>query len=282
MHVNFSTNRTVQSKPMKPWQGILFGLIFVIIGIAVLIFAVSSIKTYNEKNKTFVEITSRVVDYKYDDEGLQAIVVEYVVDGQTYQKISNTYSNMPKSIGTEVSIKYNPNNPRDAIWTTDSTNIILPIFGAVFTLVGFFVIISNVKNTKKQNQLEEQFVEQANGLYNNVDIQSQQNISNQQLNNANQLLMSGINQQAAQPIPNINQAQMNGINQQTAQPMPNINQAQMNGINQQTVQPMPNINQAQMNGINQQAAQPMPNINQAQMNGINQQNSNIDVNNLKY
>ena len=147
--MNFSTVSTVQTKPMKPWQGVLFGLIFAVVGIALLFFANSSIKTYNEKNATFIETTSTVVDYKYNDDGLQAIIVEYVVDGQTYQKISNSYSNMPKSIGTEVSVKYNPNNPKDAIWTSDSSNIILPIFGAVFTLVGVFVVISSVKNGKK-------------------------------------------------------------------------------------------------------------------------------------
>ena len=54
MHINFSTGRTVQAKPMKPWQGFLIGLIFVIVGIALLCFTVSSIKTYNEKNKNFV------------------------------------------------------------------------------------------------------------------------------------------------------------------------------------------------------------------------------------
>ena len=152
--MNFTSVSNVQTKPMKPWQGVLFGLIFTIIGIALLWFAVSSIKTYNEKNETFIETTSTVVDYKYNDDGLQAIIVEYVVDGQTYQKISNSYSNMPKSIGTEVSVKYNPNNPKDAIWTSDSNNIVLPIFGAVFTLVGVLVVISSIKNGKKQKMIE--------------------------------------------------------------------------------------------------------------------------------
>lgn len=198
MHINFSTGRTVQTKPMKPWQGVLFGLIFVIVGIALLCFAVSSIKTYNEKNETFVETTSKVVDYKYNDEGLQAIVVEYIVNGQTYQKVSNSYSNMPKSIGTEISVKYNPNNPQDAIWTSDSTNIILPIFGAVFTLVGVIVIISSIKKGKTQKMIEDQAVEQTNGLYSNIDIQ-------QQMNNINQPQSNTYNQQVAQQMNNINQ-----------------------------------------------------------------------------
>ena len=241
MHINFSTNRTVQSKPMKPWQGILFGLIFAIVGIALLCFAVSSIKTYNEKNETFVETTSRVVDYKYNDEGLQAIVVEYVVDGQTYQKVSNSYSNMPKSIGTEVSIKYNPNNPQDAIWTLDSTNIILPIVGVVFTLVGVIVVISSIKNGKKQKMLEEQAIEQTNGLYSNIDVQPQ---------------INNVNPQVAQSMNNINQIQANTYNQQVTQPMNNVNQ------------PMNNVGQPQMNNLNQ----PSSNID------LNNQNTNINTN----
>ena len=202
---------------MKPWQGVLFGLIFVIVGIALLCFAVSSIKTYNEKKETFVETTSKVVDYKYNDEGLQAIVVEYVVNGQTYQKVSNSYSNMPKSIGTEVSVKYNTNNPQDAIWTSDSTNIVLPIFGAVFTLVGVIVVISSIKKGKTQKMIEDQAVEQTNGLYSNIDVQPQ---------------MNNVNPQVAQQMNNINQPQSNTYNQQVAQTMNNVGQSQMNNFNQ--------------------------------------------------
>lgn len=205
MHINFSTDRIVQSKPMKPWQGVLFGLIFAIVGIALLCFAVSSIKTYNEKNETFVETTSRVVDYKYNDERLQAIVVEYVVDGQTYQKVSNSYSNMPKSIGTKVSIRYNPNNPQDAIWTSDSTNIVLPIIGVVFILAGVIVVIYSIKNGKKQKMLEEQAIEQTNGLYSNIDVQSQ-------INNVNSQVAQPMNN-VSQPVNNVGQPQMNNLNQ---------------------------------------------------------------------
>ena len=216
MHINFSTDRIVQSKPMKQWQGVLFGLIFAIVGVALLCFAVSSIKTYNEKNETFVETTSRVVDYKYNDERLQAIVVEYVVDGQTYQKVSNSYSNMPKSIGSEVSIRYIPNNPQDAIWTSDSTNIVLPIVGVVFILAGVIVVISSIKNGKKQKMLEEQAIEQTNGLYSNIDVQPQ---------------INNVNSQVAQP--------MNNVNSQVAQPMNNVSQ------------PVNNVGQPQMNNLNQ-------------------------------
>ena len=140
------------SASMKPWQGILFGLIFAIIGAAVLWFAVSSIKTYNDKNETFKPVVATVVDYNQNDEGLQAIVVEYKVDGEIYRKASNSYSNMPKSIGSTVDVKYNPLNPKDAIWVNDSTNIVMPLFGGVFTLIGIIIMISSAIKMKNKEQ----------------------------------------------------------------------------------------------------------------------------------
>ena len=153
---------------MKPWQGILFGLIFAVVGIGLLIFSVSTIASYNEKNKTYTEITSVVVDYAYDDEGLEAIIVEYTVDGQAYRKQSNSYSNMPKSKGTQVKIKYNPSDPSDAIWVNDSTNIVLPLAGGLFALVGIIIVVSSAK--KMKNEKDAPTVQQANGLYNSADV----------------------------------------------------------------------------------------------------------------
>ena len=57
---------------------------------------------------------------------------------------------MPKSIGTEVSIKYNPNDPQDIIWTSDSANIILPIVGIAFTLIGIAILIYGIISGKKK------------------------------------------------------------------------------------------------------------------------------------
>ena len=51
----------VQTKPMKPWQGILFGLIFAIVGIGLLLFSISTIRNYSQKNETYIEATSIVV-----------------------------------------------------------------------------------------------------------------------------------------------------------------------------------------------------------------------------
>lgn len=168
-------------KPMKAWQGILFGFIFAVVGIGLLLFSVSTIKNYNEKNKTYTETTSVVVDYAYDDEGLEAIIVEYKVNGVSYKKQSNSYSNMPKSKGTQVKIKYNPDDPSDAIWVNDSTNIVLPLVGGVFALVGIIIVVSSAK--KMKNQKETPVIQQDNGLYNSAAVvntlQNNQNLGQQ-------------------------------------------------------------------------------------------------------
>lgn len=134
----------------KPWQELLIGTIFMFVGIGLFVFFFFTIQTYNEKSKNYIEITSEVVDYRYNDEGLKAEIVQYIVDGKTYQKISNAYSNIEKPIGSKVQIKYNPKDPRDAIFKHDSTNVIVPIMGGLFTLFGVFAIIVGIKHRKKQ------------------------------------------------------------------------------------------------------------------------------------
>ena len=52
MHIDFPIRRTVQTKQLKPWQGVLFGLVFAIVGFSILNYGISSLKLYNEKNKT--------------------------------------------------------------------------------------------------------------------------------------------------------------------------------------------------------------------------------------
>ena len=137
---------------MKSWQGILFGILFVVVGVALLIYAVKTISSYNEKNETYQEIIGRVVDYDYDTEGLMALIVEYQVNGNTYRKISNEYSDNPRTIGSEVSLKYNPDNPEDTIWTNDSTNVVLPVFGGLFTLVGALITIRAIIKVKNGSE----------------------------------------------------------------------------------------------------------------------------------
>lgn len=175
--------RFTKTKPMKKWQVILFSFVFIGFGVLFLILSVSNIKTYLEKNKKFTATTATVVDYNTNDEGLYAIVVEYEVDGIKYTKVSSTYSSMPQSIGSEISIKYNPDNPKDAIWKNDSTNIILPIFAVVFTGAGVFMLIYGIKMPKNGSTAPPIGVNEnpsiANNLMNGVNQMNEENQMNQ-------------------------------------------------------------------------------------------------------
>lgn len=145
MNREFLTDEVERPRQINPMNELLIGLLLTIVGTLVLCYSISNIITYNKKNEIFIETTSRVVDYNVDSDGLRAIVVEYEVDGQTYRMASKSYSNIPKSIGTEIDVKYNPDAPQDAIWSFDSSNIFLPLFGIVFILVGVMVIVTRFK-----------------------------------------------------------------------------------------------------------------------------------------
>jgi len=129
----------------KPWQSILFCAIFVLIGIGLLIFGINSNLSFKEKSESFVETTATVVDYDYSSDGLAAIVVEYIVDGKNYKSTSDSKSSHPKSIGSIVKIKYNPDYPNDMIWMSNNGTIFIPLLGALFIIVGGIGIFTSVK-----------------------------------------------------------------------------------------------------------------------------------------
>lgn len=137
---------------LKPWQGLILAIVFFIVGCCLLIYSVKTINDYNEKSKTYIDVVGYVVDYEYDEplnsNSLAAEIVEYEIDGKTYKVTSNTSSNTPRSRGSEVKLKYNPDNPNDVIWVNDSFNYILPIVGTVFTVLGIILSIQASRKIK--------------------------------------------------------------------------------------------------------------------------------------
>ena len=118
----------------------IIGFIIVIFGIGICYFSIGNFKTNSEKQKTYTETIAKVVGYEecdLDDTTGQRFIAEYKIDRDTYQIKENACSNMPKSLGTEVKIKYNPNNPSDAVFSNDiSYYLILPA-GIIFIICGF-------------------------------------------------------------------------------------------------------------------------------------------------
>lgn len=129
---------------------IIVMIIFILVGLGLSIFSFMNIKKYNEKDKTYIETTAKVVDYEYDrdEEGreLAAIISEYKVERNTYRIKSSSFSSNPKAIGSIVKIKYNPNNPSEAIYSGDKSYYFVLGVGVLFTLVGLFVTFKEIKD----------------------------------------------------------------------------------------------------------------------------------------
>ena len=143
---------TSRGRAMRPIEAVIFGLVFTLCGVALLFYSFQTIKDYKEKDAKYIEVSAEVVDYKENSEGLLAIIAEYEVDGQKYTKTGSTFSNSPKSIGSRVSVKYNPKNPKDSIWKNDSTNLVLPLVSTGFTLVGLLIFITGILGFKDKNK----------------------------------------------------------------------------------------------------------------------------------
>ena len=169
-------------REVSPKTGVLLGLLFVIVGVALAVFSFKTITSYNAKNKTYTPVEATVVNYEEsrDSDGqiMYSMVVEYSVDGQVYTKTSNVSSSMrTKSIGDRVDLKYNPSNPGDCIWVNDSTNIVLPIFSGIFVIVG---IAATVSSAKKLNfSKEEAYVSQSESNSTNDQSSMNQNINSE-------------------------------------------------------------------------------------------------------
>ena len=122
----------------------------IVIGIGVTIYSIYNNKLYKEKDAKYIEATATVIDYDYkiDEEGteLAAIIAEYTIDREAYQYKGTTYSTNPIPLGTTITIKYNPNDPSDAILPNDHTGIIAIIVGVGFIVLGTIGLIIEIKN----------------------------------------------------------------------------------------------------------------------------------------
>lgn len=135
---------------------ILIGLLFSGVGFYLLNLSFDMLKTYKEKDETFISYEAVVVDYDYDEsDGLAAIIVEYKVDGVVYKQVSNAYSSTPENLGTKVGIKYNPEDPNDFIWEKDGTNFFLPIISFAFFVGGVYTVIFGIRGKKPDEEQED-------------------------------------------------------------------------------------------------------------------------------
>ena len=126
------------------WDDLLWGIVFMTVGGYFIYNNMDLIKDYIDNNENFIATTGQIKEYDYNDSDLKAIIVQYTVDRKVYTMKSSVYSKMPAAIGTSVDIKYNEDNPKEAIFANDYTTLAIPIAAALSILVGFVIFISDI------------------------------------------------------------------------------------------------------------------------------------------
>lgn len=173
MHYTYTKTYSRPSKPMKPWQGIIFGIFFIALAIGLIFFSSHMLETYNEKSKTYIETTSEIVDFEYNSDDTAFPIIEYTVNGKKYRTRINTSSSTQRMFD-KIQIKYNPNQPKDIILVNDAGNYIFFIASGILIIVGIIVIIKSVIAMRKG----EEYVGDGTPYDNNMVDYNQNDITN--------------------------------------------------------------------------------------------------------
>jgi len=137
----------------KKKEDIIFKIIMVLVillGLTVITFSIKSIIDINDKTKNYISIeaTFEGVSFENDEGGTYGLGYVYTVDGKTYH-ISTDYSTsiIPEE-GSTKTIKYNPEDPNDAVITGYGTEMLVIVIGFMFVSIPL-VFIMNGNDDKK-------------------------------------------------------------------------------------------------------------------------------------
>ncbi|MDE5655315.1 MAG: hypothetical protein K2I46_06905, partial [Clostridia bacterium] len=104
-----------------------------------------------------------VIDYRerfdYDDyEMMYCEVVEYIVDGVAYKASNDVWTNVPKAIGKEIEIAYNPYNPSQCVFVK-SQNVFPIICFVISGLCLVALILQAVKDISEKRKRNDDYYE---------------------------------------------------------------------------------------------------------------------------
>lgn len=158
--VKSETNKKAEAKETMK----ILAIIFLIAGCIVAVGF--GIKTYGQHkgNGKYVEVQGTIVDYivsntkktykekdkkknhkKYNKNiTTYQPVVEYVVDGVTYQVVGE-YGSEKKEKSDTIAVKYNPENPNDAFVVQKGTDFVFIGLGIALFLVGLSMLLASSK-----------------------------------------------------------------------------------------------------------------------------------------
>lgn len=135
---------------MKQLSIYLLLFITFIVGICLIYFGIKNQNELKEKSKDYLETEGYYTSYStYGESDTHKLIYTYEVDGKEYN-ISTDYGTMiiPKNNSTKI-IKYDKNNPEEAIIEGINRNNIDICLGAVFIIISIALSISHLKRLKK-------------------------------------------------------------------------------------------------------------------------------------
>lgn len=135
---------------MKQLSIYLLLLITFIVGICLIYFGIKNQNELKEKSKDYLETEGYYTSYStYGESDTHKLIYTYEVARKEYN-ISTDYGTMiiPKENSTKI-IKYDKNNPEEAIIEGINRNNIDICLGAVFIIISIALSISHLKRLKK-------------------------------------------------------------------------------------------------------------------------------------
>ena len=140
------------------------GLVGLIIATGLFAIAIWKLSDTVTKDNEYIRIEATVVDiaevrthdsehggYKY----LYAEVVEYKVNGKAYRAQNTSASNMPKKIGSKITVAYNPKNPEECFFPSSNYSFVILgfVMAAAFTAAGGVCLSIEAKERKMEKIL---------------------------------------------------------------------------------------------------------------------------------
>lgn len=140
-------------------------ILFGIVAIACIIIGVRRQYIHYVKGnlQNFEEIDGYVVDYEVDygtdTDGNRTVqytsIIEYEVNSVKYTIKSKYSSNATPKIGKVIAIKYNPENPEEAIFRNDYSGLIIAIAGIVFLIVAIYMCTKKMPDINETQEIVE-------------------------------------------------------------------------------------------------------------------------------
>lgn len=162
MNVDF--NPLAQKRTMVPKRqvfgivpllfSVLFGAAFAGISLLVIGGSGATDSTWEKTSGTVVDTSKRTAS---DGSTLHAAVVEYTVDGKSYQTVSNLSSSVAPKVGEDRDVAYNPIQPSQSQVTESIGSMwlfwLFPLFGVVIMVVSIVSFTKSLKRSRDIKQL---------------------------------------------------------------------------------------------------------------------------------